>query len=94
MLQSVRPHAPGTYREFVDFGNKAVWLRSVQGARATTIDAQGQGATVCFASGAGPAAVLDGFTVTGGAPAFPPGAVYLQAAVGNQISGLESLTVR
>lgn len=58
--------APGTYRELVDFTNKAVWLRSTHGASVTTIDGRGQGATVTFGTAAASGATLDGFTVTGG----------------------------
>lgn len=61
--------APGTYNEVIDFLGKAVTLRSSGGAAATTIDGTGlNDSVVKCVSGEGPATVLDGFTITGGAP--------------------------
>ena len=57
---------PGTYPESVNFGGKAIVVRSSHGAEATTIDAQGTGRTVLFGSAETRSSVLDGFTVTGG----------------------------
>jgi hypothetical protein len=54
--------AAGTYFETVNLVGKAVTLRSSAGPQDTVIDAQGNGTVVI---GAG-AAVLDGFTITGG----------------------------
>ena len=55
---------PGEYRENIDFSGKDVVLRSVDGAPATRIlGAPGGGTRVTFASGEGPGAVLDGFTM-------------------------------
>ncbi len=58
--------APGTYAETVDFLGKAVTVESSQGAAATTLDAQGAGSAVSFTAASPGAAVLRGFTVTGG----------------------------
>jgi hypothetical protein len=58
--------APGTYPEMIDFGGKAVTLRSTAGPELTTIDAQGAGTVVTCASGEGPDTLLEGFTITGG----------------------------
>lgn len=63
--------APGVYagpgnRE-LDFGGKALALRSEGGAAVTAIDCGGIAVGVRFAAGEGPEAVLDGFTVRAGA---------------------------
>lgn len=58
--------APGTYAELIDFGGKAITLRSSAGAEVTTIDGQGAGRTVSCTSAEGPGTVLEGFTITGG----------------------------
>lgn len=58
--------APGTYLESIDFGGKAVTVRSSGGAAVTTIDAQGTGRVVQCTGGEGPGTVLEGFTITGG----------------------------
>jgi parallel beta-helix repeat protein len=60
--------APGTYYEAINFGGKAVHLRSSGGPAVTTIDATGLNRSVvrCI-SGEGPGTILEGFTITGGA---------------------------
>ncbi len=59
---------PGRYQESeIDFGGKAVQLRSTGGAERTTIDADGAGTVLLFQTGEGPDTVLDGFTIQGGA---------------------------
>lgn len=59
---------PGTYYEVVDFGGKNVTVSSVAGAISTTIDGSGYGdAVVTFDGGETSDAVLEGFTLTGGA---------------------------
>ncbi len=62
--------APGTYAERVDFSGKDIVIESTDGAEATVIDGGGQdagaGHVVVFAGGETRAAVLRGFTVTGG----------------------------
>ncbi len=56
----------GTYAETVDFLGKAVRVVSASGPAQTTIDAQGAGSVVTFASGETAASVLEGFALTGG----------------------------
>jgi hypothetical protein len=58
---------PGTYAERIDFLGKAITVVSVQGPADTVIDAGGAGSVATFASGEGPASVLDGFTLQNGA---------------------------
>ncbi len=62
--------APGTYAERIDFSGKGIVVESVGGAEVTVIDgggaSAGAGHVVTFASGETRAAVLRGFTVTGG----------------------------
>ena len=57
---------PGTWPELIDFAGKDIVLRSQQGAEKTIIDARFLGTAVSLHSGEGPAAVLDGFTITRG----------------------------
>ena len=59
--------APGTYADMLDFLGKDVTVRSAGGPAVTTIDALRDGPVVRFTSGEGPGAVLEGFTITGGA---------------------------
>jgi hypothetical protein len=58
--------AAGTYLERIDFLGKAITVRSSGGATVTTIDANQTGTVVTFATGEGPASVLEGFTVQNG----------------------------
>jgi hypothetical protein len=58
--------APGTYAGLINFGGKAVTLRSSDGPEVTTIDGQGMSPVVVAANHEGPGAVLDGFTVRNG----------------------------
>lgn len=64
--------APGYYLERLTFGGKDVVLRSLSGPAVTTIDGDGQGTVVHFTGGETGAAVLRGFTVTGGQGSEPP----------------------
>ncbi|MHC5002256.1 MAG: FG-GAP-like repeat-containing protein [Planctomycetota bacterium] len=67
---------PGTYAETVDFGGKAITVRSAGGAEVTTIDASSLGTVpVRFLNGEGPDSVLEGFTITGGSASSGGGAV-------------------
>ncbi|MFZ5480135.1 MAG: right-handed parallel beta-helix repeat-containing protein [Myxococcota bacterium] len=56
----------GTYEETLDFLGKAIEVVGVEGAEATTLDANGAGSTVSFVGGEGAGTVLSGFTLTGG----------------------------
>ncbi|MBD3220956.1 hypothetical protein GF314_06905 [bacterium] len=59
--------APGTYAERIDYSGKDLVIESTGGAAVTVIDGGGEpGHVVVFASGESRAAVLRGFTVTGG----------------------------
>lgn len=58
--------SPGTYFENIDFMGKDVVVESTQGAAATTIDGNGNGSVVTFASSEGPGAILRGLTITNG----------------------------
>jgi len=62
--------APGTYAERLDFAGKDLVIQSTDGADATVIDGggadAGAGHVVTFAAGETRAAVLRGFTITGG----------------------------
>jgi hypothetical protein len=80
---------PATYFESVDFLGKDLTLRSTQGPAATIIDGSTEppGAASCvrFASGESMAAVLEGFTLTGG-----QGSIYrgrLEAGVEDVLAG-------
>ncbi len=69
--------APGTYHEAIQFLGKAITLRSASGPEVTRIDATGLAtSTVRFVAGEGPAALLDGFSISGGAGVVAPGEVY------------------
>ncbi|MCP3904887.1 MAG: right-handed parallel beta-helix repeat-containing protein [Planctomycetes bacterium] len=58
---------PGTYAEAIDFGGRAITIRSSDGAGVTTIDATDLDVSaVTCAGGEGPASILEGFTITGG----------------------------
>jgi hypothetical protein len=57
---------PGTYLENIAVAAKEILLKSSNGASETTIDGGQSGSVVTFSSGAGPAATLDGFTITNG----------------------------
>jgi hypothetical protein len=60
--------APGTYNEAINFIGKNLTVVSSDGPGVTTINATGQNASAArFSSGEGAEAVLDGFTLTGGA---------------------------
>lgn len=62
--------SPGAYSESINFSGKNLTLRSVGGPAVTTIAASAMTPVVIFATGEGPGAVLDGFTLTGGKPDF------------------------
>lgn len=58
--------APGTYAERIHFKGKAIAVRSLAGATATTIDGGAAGHVVTFQTGEGATSILDGFTVRNG----------------------------
>ncbi len=61
--------APGTYRGGVNFGGKAVILRSQGGSAVTTLVGTSQQAAVVIESDGGRSATVDGFTITAGGKA-------------------------
>lgn len=65
---------PGTYRERITFLGKDIEVRSTAGPQATILDGTGKsGSVVRFENGETRAAVLEGFTVTGGTGEPPTG---------------------
>ncbi len=76
----------GTYNEAINFLGKAITVRSLSGADATTIDATGLGASVVsFETGEDTNSRLLGFTITGGVGTVSSGArfgggVYISGA--------------
>jgi hypothetical protein len=58
--------APGTYRENINFGGKAITVRSESGPQVTVIDGRNADPVVIFTSGEGRGSVLNGFTLQNG----------------------------
>ena len=58
--------SPGTYVENIDFAGKDIVVRSTHGPDTTIIDGNQNGSVVSFLGGEGPAARLEGFTITNG----------------------------
>jgi Big-like domain-containing protein/parallel beta helix pectate lyase-like protein len=58
--------APGTYRENINFGGKAITVTSESGPQGTVIDGRGADSVVIFTSGEGRDSVLNGFTLQNG----------------------------
>lgn len=69
--------APGTFVEDLDFKGKAI--RVVGAGPASIIRGTGSGPVVTFASGEGPASVIDAFTITGGV-ADRGGGIFVQGS--------------
>jgi hypothetical protein len=67
---------PGTYRERVDFGERDLALVATGGPEVTVIDAGGSGSVVTIAGGQTSAALLQGFTLTGGSGTWGDGADF------------------
>lgn len=57
---------PGTYVETIDFLGKDIFLKSIEGPKSTFIDGNMSGSVVTFASGEGPNAIIQGFTIRNG----------------------------
>lgn len=78
----------GTYGP-IDFGGKDVEVRSLAGPASTVIDAGGSGTAVTFDGGETRAAVLSGFTVTGGWEPYQGAGIHIASSsptiVGNVI---------
>ncbi|HEU0176378.1 MAG TPA: right-handed parallel beta-helix repeat-containing protein [Blastocatellia bacterium] len=58
--------APGTYRENINFGGKAITVRSESGPQVTIIDGGAADSVVRFTSGEGRDSILNGFTLQNG----------------------------
>lgn len=58
--------APGVYKENVNFGGKAITVRSSSGPAVTILDGQQLGSVVIFTTGEGRGSVLRGFTLKNG----------------------------
>ncbi len=61
---------PGTYVENINFGGKAIVVRSVGGPTVTILDGHAADSVVTFASGEGSASMLEGFTIRNGRSGF------------------------
>jgi hypothetical protein len=81
----------GTYHETINFTGKNVIVRSVNGSAATTIVAAPQMPSVLFVNAESRAAMLSGFTITGGSPGFVP--PYFGNGGGIFVSGSAAPTI-
>src|SRR5262245_50930998 len=73
--------SPGTYIENISFAGKAVHVVSAQGADVTTIKSLASGTSaVTFAQGETSAAILEGFTISGGAASTGSGIFCAQSS--------------
>ncbi len=65
--------APGTYRENINFGGKAITVTSESGPQVTIIDGRNVNTVVILTSGEGRDSVLNGFTLQNGKAPFSSG---------------------
>lgn len=68
IMNDVIEVSPGTYIEQLDLLGKAITLRSTDGAAMTIIDGGGAGAAVSCSNGETSTTMVQGFTITNGAP--------------------------
>lgn len=61
---------PGIYNENIDFGGKAITLKSEKGPHETVIDGGQSGSVVTFESGEGADARIEGFTIRNGSGTY------------------------
>lgn len=78
--------APGIYKELLDFQGKDIQVIGIVGAQRTVIDGNGVGPVVLFTAPISRAALLEGFTVTGGSVSGNGGGI--------QVAGNAAPTVR
>jgi parallel beta-helix repeat protein len=71
---------PGTYIENVNFGGKAIAVRSVAGPTVTILDGNLADSVVTFDSGEGASSSLEGFTVRNGRASFDGGGIRVESA--------------
>ncbi len=71
--------APGVYIGNINFGGKAITVKSDQGPTVTIIDGAGLDSVVTFNSGEGNTSVLDGFTIQNGS-ASEGGGISVQSS--------------
>jgi subtilisin family serine protease len=64
----------------IDFGGRAITVRSENGPQSCIIDCRGEGSAFCFQSGEDGQAVLDGFTITNGGDTEYGGAICCVAS--------------
>ncbi|HSN87058.1 MAG TPA: right-handed parallel beta-helix repeat-containing protein [Thermoanaerobaculia bacterium] len=83
--------APGTYQENVNFGGKAITVRSSSGPAVTIVDGQQLGSVVTFATGEGRSSVLRGFTLKNGRSSSGGSGIRIQSTsptiINNVITG-------
>jgi len=72
--------APGVYRERIDFRGRDLVLVSTHGPAQTVIDGDGVGPVVQMVAGESRNAVLNGFTIRGGAHTLYAGGVHIADA--------------
>ncbi|HSF41215.1 MAG TPA: right-handed parallel beta-helix repeat-containing protein [Thermoanaerobaculia bacterium] len=83
--------APGTYQENVNFGGKAITVKSAAGPAVTIVDGQQLGSVVTFATGEGRSSVLRGFTLKNGRSSSGGSGIRIQSTsptiINNVITG-------
>ncbi|HSF41227.1 MAG TPA: right-handed parallel beta-helix repeat-containing protein [Thermoanaerobaculia bacterium] len=83
--------APGTYKENINFGGKAITVKSSSGPAVTILDGQQLGSVVTFATGEGRASVLRGFTLKNGRSSSGGSGIRIQSTsptiINNVITG-------
>ncbi|MFC1594205.1 S8 family serine peptidase [Candidatus Omnitrophota bacterium] len=72
---------PGTYNENIVLPDKQITIKSLDGPDETIIHGVGNGPAVRFLPTTGPAATIDGFTITGGNHVSNGGGIYAEAAI-------------
>ena len=83
--------APATYtgdgNRDLDFGGKAITVRSEEGPDATVLDCEWAGRGFYFHSGEGSASVVDGFTITNAHASSNSGAIFCDSGSNPTITG-------